>query len=61
MLEQELAGLETFGQFEADGVPDGALAGESDQRARFREGDVALQGEAGGHASHGWIGEDGDI
>src|SRR5262245_19504448 len=35
VFHEEFVGLEAFGQLEADGVPDGALAGEADEGARL--------------------------
>src|SRR5262249_8015809 len=61
VLKQELAGLKPFGQFKADRVPDRPLAGKADEGARFRQGNVSLEGEAGGHAAHGGVGQDGKI
>src|SRR5689334_18442131 len=57
MFEQELAGLEAFGQLQTHRVPDGPFTGESDQGARFGQGDVALEGETGRHAAHGRVGQ----
>ena len=60
VFEEELGGLEAFGEFETDGGFDGAGAGEADEGLGFGDADVAERGEAGGDAAHGGIGEDGD-
>src|SRR5262245_48087375 len=53
VLEEELAGLETFGEFQADGSLDSARAGEADEGFGFGEDQVAERGEAGRDAAHG--------
>ena len=60
MLQQELRPLEALGQLLADGLLDDAGAGESDQRPGLADVEVAQHGEAGGDASGGGVGEDGD-
>src|SRR5262249_40049906 len=61
VLEKELAGLETLGQLQTDGIPDGAFASEADEGARLGQCNVSLEGEARRHSSHGGIGEDGHV
>src|SRR6266481_8372344 len=61
VFEQEFGALETFGEFLANGLLDDARSSESNKRAGFANVEVAKHGEAGGHATSGGIGEDGDV
>src|SRR5262245_39131582 len=56
VLQQELAGLESFRKLKPHRVPDGAPARETNHRAGFRQGEVALQCETRRDAAHGRIG-----
>src|SRR5215510_11444780 len=58
--QQELAGLEAFGQFQADCGFDGAWAGEAYEGFGLGKNEIAQRGEAGSDAAHRGIGEDGD-
>jgi len=51
VLEEELAGLEALGEFDADRGLDGPRAGEADERLRLGEDEVAERGEAGRDAA----------
>ncbi len=57
MLQQELAGLESLGQLDADRGLDRPRPGEADQGLRFGKDEVAQRGETGGHAAHGGVGQ----
>ena len=61
VLEQELAALEPFGQLLADGLLDHARTGETDERARLGDVQVAEHREARGHAARRRIGQDRQI
>jgi len=60
VLQEKLRPLEAFRQLLADGLLDHPGAGETDQRVRFGDVEVAQHGKAGGHATGGGIGEHGD-
>ena len=60
-LEQELAALESVGQLLPDGLLDDARAGESDQRLRLGDVEIAQHRKARGHAAGRGIGEDRDV
>src|SRR5579864_4578020 len=57
VLQQEFASLETLGQLQPDGVPDGSFAGKANQGAGFSQSQIALQCETGRHAAHRWVGQ----
>ena len=61
VFEEEFAALESFGKFLSDGLFDDARAGESDQRARFGDVEVAEHGIRSGDAAGGRVGQDGDV
>ena len=61
VFEEELAGLEAFGELDADGLGDDLRAGEADQGLGLGEDDVAERGEAGGDAAHRRVGQDADV
>ena len=48
VFHQKFARLKADGQFEADGVLDGAGSGKANHRFGFGDGQVALQGPTGG-------------
>src|ERR1700679_3057281 len=56
-LEQKFGGLKTFGEFLADGLLDDARTGETDERARFGNVEVAEHGVTGVNATSLGIGE----
>src|SRR5271155_5169897 len=60
VFEEELGGLETFGQFLADGLFDDARSGEADERAGLGNIQIAEHRVTGGDAARGGIGEDGN-
>ena len=60
VIEQELAALETFGQRLAHRLLDDARPGETDQRARLRDVEIAEHRETRRHAAGGRIGHHGD-
>src|SRR5580698_6308445 len=60
VLEEELGGLKSFGQFLADGLFDHAWAGKTDQRARLSNIQIAEHRVAGGDAAGGGVGEYGN-
>src|SRR5258708_33988639 len=53
VLQEELAALKTFRQLLADGLLDHARSGETDQRARLCDVQIAQHGVRGGHAARG--------
>lgn len=56
VFEEELAGLEAFGELDPDGLGDDLGAGEADQGLGLGEDDVPQAGEAGGDAPIvGWV------
>ena len=61
VLHQVFGRLEVFRQFLADGLLDDAAAGEANSGLGFGENDIAEHGKAGGDASGGGVGENGDI
>ncbi len=61
MLEEELAALEAFGELLANGLLDDAGAGEADEGVGFCDVEVAEHGKAGGDATGGGVGHDGDV
>ena len=61
MFEEELGALEAFREFLAGGLLDDAGAGEADEGAGFGDVEVAEHGEAGGDASGGGVGHQGDV
>src|SRR5271155_3997791 len=60
VLEEELGGLKAFGKFLADGLFDHARAGKTDEGAGLRNIQIAEHRVAGGDATSGGIGEDGN-
>lgn len=61
MVEQELRPLKTLGELSFDGLLDNSWSGETDQRARLRDNNVAKHGEGSGNASRGWMGKYRDV
>src|SRR5579884_3543516 len=61
MLQEELGRLESLGQSLADRLLDDPPSGEPDERARLRQDDIALEGEARGHPSRRGVAEDGHV
>ena len=61
VFEQELRTLETLGKFLTDGLLDHARTSEANKGVRFGDVQVAKHREAGGDASGGRVGKDGDI
>ena len=60
MFEQEFAALKTFRQFLPNRLLDDARPGKSDQRAWFRDIEIAEHGETGGNAAGGRIRQQGN-
>src|SRR5213594_3987977 len=61
VFEQEFGALKAFGEFLADGLLDDARARKADERAGLADVEVAQHGEAGGDATGGGIGKDGNV
>ena len=61
MLQQELAALETFGQLFTNSLLDNTRTGETDQRIRFRNVQIAQHGKTCGNATEYRVGHDRDI
>src|ERR1700679_2631564 len=57
VLEQKVGVLKTFGECLTDGLFDDARTGETDERARFGNVEVAEHGVTGGDAASCGIGE----
>src|SRR5260370_4535788 len=61
VLEQEFRALESFGEFLANGLLDDARTSKSNERAGLANIEVAEDGETGGNATSGGIGEHGNV
>src|SRR5437660_397317 len=61
VLQEELAALESLRQLLPQGLLDHPRPGESDQRPRLGQDDVALEGEGGGDPSGGRIEQHADV
>ena len=57
MLEQKLRALKSFRQCFTHRLLDHTRTGEANQRTGFGDHYVAHEGEAGGHAAHGRVGQ----
>ncbi len=60
VLQKKLGRLKAIGKFLADGLFDDARPGETDQRARLGNVDIAEHGVACGDAAGRGIGKDGN-